>query len=275
MKDLKDRIAMVTGAASGIGRATSLALAEEGCHLVICDIDEDGLAQVARQIEAKGRDVLARRCDVSSEDDMRALAKESFERFGKVDIAMSNAGTAVIGESYKLDSSHWRKVLGVNVWCTIYTLIYFVPPMVERREGHLVVTASGMGLVAAPYAATYTTSKFALVGLTESIRAELAIYNVGVTTLCPAVVKTPIFERAELIGFQDKVRWMLHYTGGISPERFARKVIKGIKENKGLMTVSVLTHVTYGIKRLSPSLQEKTLKWLARSTLTRYKEGSS
>ena len=264
MKDLRGRIAMVTGAASGIGKATSLALADEGCHLVICDIQEETLEEVAKGIMAKGREVLFQTCDVSKETDMKKLAKSAFERFGKVDIAMSNAGIAIGGQSHLLDKKHWDKVLGVNLWGAIYTLIHFVRPMVERKEGHWVVTASGMGLVGLPYMATYTTSKFGLVGLTECVRAELAAHNVGVTTLCPAVVKTPIFESVELIGFQDRVRHMLHYTGGMSPEQFARKVIKGIKKNKGFMMFSALTRITFGLKRLSPYLYEKNLMQIAK-----------
>jgi len=271
MKDLRGRIAMVTGAASGIGRATALALADEGCHLVLCDIQEEALAEVAGEIREKGREVLSRPCDVSKETHMKSLARESFKHFGKVDIAMSNAGVAIGGQSHLLESRHWRKVLGVNLWGAIHTLIHFVRPMVERKEGHWVVTASGMGLVAAPYMATYATTKFALVGLTECVRAELAGHNVGLSTLCPAVVKTPIFDNMELHGFQDRVRYFLHYTGGMTPETFARKVVKGIKANRGLMLFSGLTRVTYGLKRLSPSLHEKSLKTLA--TLSqRYQE---
>jgi short-subunit dehydrogenase len=272
MKDLKGRVAMVTGASSGIGRATALAFADEGCDVVVCARRKAELEELAEQIRAKGRRALAVPTDVSKEEEVKALAEISFAEFGKVDIAMSNAGTAVMGQTYKLDSSHWKKVLDVNLWGAIHTLIYFIPPMVARREGHLVVTASGMGLVAAPYAATYATSKFALVGLTECLRAELAVHNVGVTTLCPAVVKTAIFEQSELIGFQDKLRFMLNYTGGMSPERFARKVIKGIKENKGLMPISVLTHVTHNMKRFAPALYYKQLKFMARTTLTRYQK---
>jgi NAD(P)-dependent dehydrogenase (short-subunit alcohol dehydrogenase family) len=255
---------MVTGAASGIGRATALALADEGCHLVICDIQKEALKEVAHGIEQKGRQVLSRFCDVSKEKQMQALAKAAFERFGKVDIAMSNAGVMIGGQSHLLESQHWSTVLGVNLWGAIYTLIYFVRPMVERREGHWVVTASGMGLTGMPFAATYATSKFALVGLTESIRPELALHNVGLTTLCPGVVRTPIFETSELIGFQDSLRAKFKATGSISPEKFAGKVIKGIKKNKGIMTFSILTHTTYGLKRLSPLIHEKGLKQFAK-----------
>lgn len=264
MKDLYGRIAMVTGAASGIGRATSLALADEGCHLVVCDIQEEPLQETAEAIRARGREVLARRCDVSRDTDMKRLAQAAFKRFGKVDIAMSNAGTAVGGQSHLLEKEHWARVLGVNLWGSIHTLIHFVRPMVARKEGHWVVTASGMGLVGMPYMATYTTSKFALVGLTECVRAELALHNVGVTTLCPAVVRTPIFERAELIGFQARVREKVHLVGGMTPEQFAGKVVKAIQKNKGFMMFSGLTRFTYGLKRLSPFLYEKNLKQFAR-----------
>jgi len=262
MKDLRDKVMLITGAASGIGRACALEFADRGCYLVICDINDTDLDTVAGEIRRKGRRVLAMKTDVSDEQGVAALADRAFQEFGKVDIAMSNAGIAVVSPTHELERADWDRVMGVNFYGAVHVIRYFVPPMVERREGHLVVTASGMGLTGMPYAATYTVSKFALVGLTESLRPEMALHNVGVTTLCPAVVHTPMFQRAELRGFSDEARRGL--MGGMSPERFARIVVKGVKKNKGLMVISGLTKTTYGFKRLSPSLYEWSLKGWAR-----------
>jgi len=262
MRKLQDRVMLVTGAAGGIGRACALAFAERGCHLVLCDINETGLNRVAGEIRRKGRRALPVRADVSSEEDVKRAAAEALDAFGQVDIAMSNAGIALVAPTHTLERADWDRVMGVNFLGAVHVIRYFLPAMVERREGHLVVTASGMGLAGMPYAATYTASKFALVGLTECLRAEMAAHNVGVTTLCPAVVRTAIFQTAELRGFSEKARESL--IGGMSPERFARIVVRGVVRNKGLMVISGLTKTTYGLKRLSPDLYAFMLEGWAR-----------
>jgi len=262
MKRLQDRVMLVTGAAGGIGRACALAFAGRGCDLVLCDIDEPGLGRVAEEVRSKGRRALAVRADVSREEEVRGVAEQAFSTFGRVDIAMSNAGIALVAPTHTLERADWDRIMGVNFFGAVHVIRHFLPPMVQRKEGHLVVTASGMGLTGMPFAATYTASKFALVGLTEALRAEMAVHRVGVTTLCPAVVKTAIFETAELRGFSEKARENL--MGGMSPERFARIVLKGVTKNKGLMVISGLTKTTYGLKRISPDLYQFVLNGWAK-----------
>jgi len=258
MKRLQDRVMVITGAAGGIGRGCALEFAERGCHLVLCGIDEPGLSRVAEEVRRKGRRALPVKVDVSKEEDVKNAADKAFSEFGKVDIAMSNAGIALVAPAHTLERADWERTMGVNFFGATHVIRHFLPAMVERKEGHLVVTSSGMGLTGMPYAATYTASKFALVGLTECLRAEMAVHNVGVTTLCPAVVKTAIFEKAEMRGFPEKARDNL--IGGMSPEKFARIVVKGVQKNKGLMVISGLTKTTYGLKRLSPTLYQFMLK---------------
>ncbi len=262
MKKLRGKVMVITGAAGGIGRACALEFAERGCHLVLCDIDEPGLGQVAEEVQRKGRRALPVRVDVSREEDVRRVAEKAFSEFGKVDIAMSNAGIALVAPTHTLERADWDRIMGVNFFGAVHVIRHFLPAMAERKEGHLVVTSSGMGLTGMPFAATYTASKFALVGLTEALRAEMAVHNVGVTTLCPAVVRTAIFEKAEMRGFPEKARDSL--IGGMSPERFARIVVKGVVKNKGLMVISGVTKTTYGLKRLSPELYQFVLKGWAK-----------
>lgn len=270
MRDLQDRIMMITGAASGIGRATALEFAAQGCHLVLCDINEEELKRVEAEIREKGRQVLAMKADVSREEDIAALADKAFSEFGRVDIAMSNAGISLIEHTHLLERADWDRIMGVNFFGTVHVIKHFLPPMVERTEGHLVITASGMGLVASPFNATYAASKFALVGLAESLCSEMALYNVGVTTLCPGVVYTKIFDAIEVRRFS---RDMVHaLIGGITPERFARIVVKGVKNNKGVMPISGLTKFALGIKRISPALHQWTQKQAAKMYVKKFAE---
>ncbi len=264
MKDLKGRVVMVTGASSGIGKATALAFAEEGCDLVICARRKVELDQVADQIRARGRQALAVPTDVGKEEDVKALAEKSFAEFGKVDIAFSNAGISLNAQTHLLEKADWDKVMNANFYGAVHVVRYFVRPMVERREGHLIVNSSGFGLTGAPYNTLYSTSKYALVGMTECLRAEVAQHNVGVTTLCGGVVNTDIFANAELRGFDEKARDAFNAFKGMPPEKFAQIVVKAVKKNKGFLITDAMTKYSFMVKRFYPALFELWLRQMPR-----------
>ncbi len=264
MKNLEGRVVMVTGASGGIGKACALAFADEGCDVVIFARRQSVLEEVADQIRAKGRRALAVAGDVGKEEDVRDAAEKAFAEFGKVDIAFSNAGISINAQTHLLEKSDWEKVINTNMYGAVHVIRYFVRPMVERREGHLVVNSSGYGLTGSPYNTMYVTSKFALVGMTESLRAEVAQYNVGVTTLCGGVVNTDIFTNAELIGFKEESRDLLKYFKGMEPEKFAQIVVKAVKKNKGFLITDGMTRYSYAFKRMSPAMFELWIKQFTR-----------
>ncbi len=264
MRKSRDRVVMVTGAASGIGKACALAFADQGCDLVICDLQKKELDDVAEEIRSSGRGVLAMTADVSKENDIKKLAEEAFKKFGRVDVAMSNAGIAIPGITPAFEKTDWEKIINVNFYGCVHVVRYFVPPMIERKEGHLIVNASGWGLMGAPYNALYVTSKHALVGYSECLRAEIAQHNVGVTTLAAGVVKTNIFVNAELKGFKESARDLVKLAGGMSPERFAKKVVRGVQWNRGLLVISLMSKITWLFKRTFPRTFEAFLRLFAR-----------
>jgi 3-oxoacyl-[acyl-carrier protein] reductase len=264
MKNLQGKVAMVTGASGGIGKATALAFADEGCDVVLCARRKTELEEVADQIRAKGRRALPVPTDVGKEKEVKACAEKAFAEFGKVDIAFSNAGISVNAQSHLLEKADWEKTMNANFYGAVHVVRYFVRPMVERREGHLVVNSSGFGLTGAPYNTVYCTSKFALVGMTECLRAEFAQHNVGVTTLCGGVVKTDIFKNAELKGFDEKAREAADMFKGMSPEKFAGIVINSVKKNKGFVITDGMTKYSYMLKRYYPGLFELWLRQLPR-----------
>lgn len=261
MRKLKGRVVMITGASSGIGKACALAFAREGCDLVICARRQKELDEVAEQIKAMGRKVLAMTVDVAKENDVKKLAEAAFKQFGKVDIAMSNAGIAMPAETHKLEKSDWEKVMNTNFYGCVHVVRYFVAPMVERREGHLLVNSSGWGLMGGPFNTLYVTSKHALIGYSESLRAEIAQYNVGVTTLAAGYIKTDIFTKAELKGFKssvgDGVNNLLGKMPGPTPESFAKKVVRAVKWNRGLRVMTIDSKVMWYFKRAFP----RTFEW--------------
>ncbi len=264
MKDLKNKVVMVTGATSGIGKACALAFADEGCNMVICARREKELEEVAELIRAKGRRVLAVPTDVSREEQVKALSEKAFAEFGRVDIAMSNAGIALPSPTDKLEKKDWEKVMNVNFYGCVHVVRYFLPPMIERKEGHLVVNSSGWGLMGGAFNALYVVSKHALIGYSETLRAEMAYHNIGVTTLAAGVVNTDIFSIAELKGIDEKARGVLDYFKGMSTEKFAQLTINGVKKNKGLMVITSSAILPWYFKRVAPHTFEKFLGFSAK-----------
>jgi NADP-dependent 3-hydroxy acid dehydrogenase YdfG len=203
--EIEATTAVVTGGASGIGRATALELARRGADVVVADINEERLAEVATGIEALGRRALAVPCDVTRDADVDALAAAAFATFGTVDIVMNNAGIAVLGPAYRVEMSEWERILQVNVLGLVRGVRAFVPAMVERGNGYVVNTASIAGVWAYSWDATpYITSKFAAYGFSEALARSLRPLGVGVSVLCPGLVHTNLGEHARFSGVPDQ-----------------------------------------------------------------------
>lgn len=195
-------VAVITGGASGIGRATALRLAAGGCDVVIADINEARLAQTREELAATGRRALAVRCDVSRDADIERLAAESNAAMGRVDILMNNAGVILKGPPERIDLADWQWSFGINVLGMVRGLRAFLPEMLKRGRGHIVNTASIAGLVALTgEGAPYVSSKFAVVGLTEALALYARPRGVGVSLLCPGGVDTNLLETQRAIGF--------------------------------------------------------------------------
>jgi NAD(P)-dependent dehydrogenase (short-subunit alcohol dehydrogenase family) len=191
----RDRVAVVTGGGSGIGRALALALSREGAHVVVADLDEVGMAETCRGVAAHGRDALAVRTDVADLASVRALADRAFARFGAVHVLCNNAGVAIHGGLEAATQADWQWVIGVNLWGVIHGLLAFLPRMIAQGQGgHVVNTASMAGLIASQGLGIYNTSKYAVVGLSETLAKDLKPYGLGVSVLCPMGVSSRIRE---------------------------------------------------------------------------------
>jgi NAD(P)-dependent dehydrogenase (short-subunit alcohol dehydrogenase family) len=193
MQEFRDRVAVVTGAASGIGLALCRRFAREGMRVVLADVETDALEAARLELADGGAEVIAVRTDVSQADDVSALAQASIDAFGKVHVLCNNAGVFTAGASWQVPLSDYEWVFGVNIFGVLHGIRSFVPIMLEQAEpAHIVNTASMAGVTRAPLVSAYYMSKHAVVSLSETLYLELQDGPIGVSVLCPEVISTRI-----------------------------------------------------------------------------------
>ena len=248
----------VTGAASGIGRATALRLAAQGAELFLTDRDADGLAQTAADARALGAQVPEHRAlDVSDYDEVAAFAADIHARHPSMDVVLNIAGVAAWGTVDQLTHAQWSKMVAINLMGPIHVIETFVPPMVAAgRGGRLVNVSSAAGLVALPWHAAYSASKFGLRGLSEVLRFDLARHRIGVSVVVPGAVRTPLVNTVEIAGVDREdprvSRWVDRFSGhAVSPERAAEKILAGVAKNRYLIYTSPDIWALYAFKRFA------------------------
>ncbi|MBO6703471.1 MAG: SDR family NAD(P)-dependent oxidoreductase [Pseudomonadales bacterium] len=194
MKELNGKVAVVTGAASGIGKATATRFAEEGMKVVLSDIEEAALEKAVQELSDRNFEVVGVPTDVSRNEAIESLAEQTMSEFGSVNVVHNNAGVVVSGPIEALSLSDWEWVLGVDLWSVIYGVRTFLPLIKESGDGHIINTASTAGLQASGSIAPYNVAKFGVVALTETLRVELdeAKCGVSASVLCPGAINTQI-----------------------------------------------------------------------------------
>jgi len=242
---LRGRVAVVTGGASGIGRALSLGLAREGARVVVADRDEAGMAETVGAIRGRGGEAIAVPTDVTELAQVQALADRAFATFGGVHVLCNNAGVAVWGGLERATHRDWQWVLGVNLWGVIHGIEAFVPRMIAQKEGgHIVNTASMAGLIASQGLGVYNTSKYAVVGLSETLAKDLRPHGIGVSVLCPMGVDTRIgdSERSRPAALRNDAPpagdGVTLIGPTLAPETVAEMVLDAIRDNR----LYVITH---------------------------------
>jgi NAD(P)-dependent dehydrogenase (short-subunit alcohol dehydrogenase family) len=198
MQQLRGKVAAVTGAASGLGRAMAMAFAREGMHLALADVDEKNLGATEHAVRALGAQTLSMRVDVSQSADVDAFAARTAAALGGVHVVCNNAGVSPVGAAWENTVADWEWTLGVNLWGVIHGIRAFVPRLIAQDEGHVVNTASVAGLISPPGMAVYNVTKHAVVALSETLYHDLRLHSsrVGVSVLCPAYVPTAIADSA-------------------------------------------------------------------------------
>ena len=212
MQNFADKVAVVTGAASGIGLATATRFAEEGMKVVLADIQQDALNSAVSILQEAGHDVVGVPTDVSQREQVQNLAERAIASFGKVNIVHNNAGVVRAGTLEELTDDDWRWVLGVDLWSVIYGVNIFLPLIKQAGEGHIINTASSSGLQSAANLAPYNVAKFGVVALTETLRIELDEEQIIALGLTPRVITSgPALRVIDFKHRQSQASSFFHY----------------------------------------------------------------
>lgn len=262
------KLVLITGAGSGIGRATALAFAEQGADVLAVDIDEGSAKATAATARQYVVDAEALVGDVADAAGMLALAERVRDGFGVPDVVMANAGIGMAGPFLATDSADWQRIINVNLLGVVHTLKAFAPLLVERDQGgQLVVTASAAAFLPWPSLAAYSTTKAAVLSLAQSLRTELAPHGVGVSAICPGIVSTNITKTTRFVGqgveeerASRERTTALYAKRHYGPEKVATAVVKAVRENIAVLPVTPEARLAAVGSRLSPGV----VRWLGR-----------
>jgi NAD(P)-dependent dehydrogenase (short-subunit alcohol dehydrogenase family) len=238
MENLSGRVAVVTGAASGIGAGIVRACAEQGMRVVLADVELAPAEQLARELEATGTEALAVRTDVAVPEDLEALADRAFSRFGGVDVLFNNAGVAQGGATHEFTPADWSWLIGVNLYGVVNGCRTFVPRWIAGgTPAHVVNTASVGGFLSGPVLGMYSTTKFAVVAYSEALAQEVAPHGIGVSVLCPGLVHTNLSHAsrnrpATLGNAPDRLDILTTVSSdAMDPLDVGRHALRGVREN--------------------------------------------
>ena len=259
VKNFQGKSAVVTGAGSGIGRATAIALAAEGATVAVTDIDPHSAQETVDTILAAGQDGRAFQLDVSDQEQIGQVAADIRQALGTPSVLVNNAGIAVGG--YFLDTSpeSWERIISINLMGVVHCCRAFVPGMVTAGQpGHVVNIASMLGYMQSRGVSAYCATKFGVVGFSECLRAELRDHGIGVTAICPGMIRTNIIGSGVLESTQEDVEEKrkqieaIYQKRNYPPEKVARAIIKSIRKNRAVLPVASEAWLAYYLKRWAP-----------------------
>lgn len=274
-------VAVITGGASGIGRALGEGLAQRGAHVVLADLQRELAEDAVAGIRSRGASAAAAHLDVTDLAAVRRLVEETRSEHGRLDFMFNNAGIGAAGELIDQAVETWSRIIDVNLKGVIHGIHTAYPVMAEQGFGHIVNTASMQGLLPGPFTASYSTTKHAIVGLSKALRAEAAARGVRVSVICPGVIRTPLLaggthgillpsipedrQRQAMRAYFERFRPM-------DPGRFAAKVLRQVRRNRAIIVVPSWWKTLWWLDRASPALSIFLAQRVFKSTLRELRE---
>jgi short-subunit dehydrogenase len=285
MKSFEGKVAAITGAGSGMGRALAVALSHCGCHLALSDVDESGLAETAQLASAQAVKVTTKRVDVAAREQVHAWADDVVRDQGKCNLIFNNAGVNHAGTIEGLAYADFEWIMGINFWGVVYGTKAFLPHLKASGEGHVINTSSLFGLLAIPSQSTYNASKFAVRGFTEALREELEVTRSPVSATCvhPGGIKTNIARSARLdaslkdLGVSDLERSRKSFEKAfrVTAEDAARTILRGVEKNARRVLVGTDAHVLDLLQRALPGSYHGLVARAARRSIARMSRKSA
>ncbi len=280
MKNLRDKVVVITGAASGIGRALALDLAGKGALLALSDVDETGLAGTVELARAAGaREVRGDRLDVADRAAFEAYAEAVVAHFGRVNVVVNNAGVALAGDLLDLEYDDIDWIIGINFWGVVHGTKAFLPHLIASGEGHVVNISSLFGLISMPGQSMYNAAKYAVRGMTEALREEMLVagHPVGVTSVHPGGIKTAIARNARVSAREDKTKTAELFDkklARMTPEKAAQIIVRGITRNQARVLVGIDAHALHHLAKLTGSRYQDIIAKSAKKVLRRTRRSS-
>jgi NAD(P)-dependent dehydrogenase (short-subunit alcohol dehydrogenase family) len=257
MNCFREKVAIVTGGASGIGRKVCEELSRYGAATIVADINLEGAQEVAKAISDNGARASAARLDVTSYEAIGKLIDDTVTEHGRLDYMFNNAGINIAGEARDLLPEHWDRVLNINLMGVVYGTRLAYSLMVKQGFGHIVNTASLCGIMPVPFEAPYATAKHAVVGLSTSLRAEGAGLGVKVSAFCPGVIQTPLIEKSVVVNSTMEEILSISPLSIMKLDDAVRAMLRGVARNQAIIVCPFESRMSWWIYRLAPALMVK------------------
>lgn len=253
MNGFEDKVAIITGGASGIGRALGEELCNSGARVVLSDINAELLSRTGEELRASGGQIETSALDVRDFEAVKELVEGTAREQGRIDYLFNNAGIVVAGEARDASLDDWRSVIDTSLYGVVHGVVAAYPIMVRQGSGHIVNTASLAGLIPATGEISYTAAKYGIVGLSHSLRAEAADLGVKVSVVCPGFIETPILRTLKVVKL-DRERLLAEIPKTMPADACAREILRGVERNRATITPTTTAKVLWRLYRYAPWL---------------------